>query len=267
MKVVKKGYSTGSIFLVFGLLVLGAYGFLFNRTIFLSGKEYIVAPFIYAQSTLAAKVNGWKDSVVEKNNLLQERNLYRKRAQELQGQLIALKAQNVFIQETSELIDYKNKYQITHAKLAKILLKNCNTEEHSCLIDVGSDDGVTVDSAVVYKNCLLGKVVEVHASYSKILLITDRHCKVAVFCSTTKTPGIYEGSCSNNTACLNHVSHMQKLEVGDTLLSAGEGLIFPYGFGVGTIESFEQKGIQYEVKVKPLLDTVQIDYCYVLLAK
>ncbi len=267
MKVAKKGFSLRSLVALLMVIGIFSYAWFFNNAFFVSTKNYLIAPFLYAQSSTSNAISSWGAHFKNKHDLTSELSFYKKRSQELQGKVVALKAEQIFNKDTEELIEYKKQYQIADAQLARVLFKHCDDQEHFFLIGLGSNNQIKVDSSVVYKNCLLGKIIEVQPSYSKVRLITDRHCKVAVFCTNTKTPGIYEGTCSKESAVLNHVSHMQQLEVGDTLLSAGEGLIFPYGFGVGIIESFEQKGIQYEVKVKPLLDSMEIDYCYVIPAK
>ena len=267
MKIVKKGSYKQSFILGSAIIMVLSYGYFFNTGLLIGIKNYSIAPFLYLQSSTNDVMQTWNDYCTYKKNLLAERNFYKKRSQELQGSLVAFKAQLQFNSDTDELIEYKKNYSLPNARLARILLKHIDNEEHFFLINLGEDEDIVVDSAVVYKNCLLGKVTQVYPSYSKVVLVTDRHCRAAVFCTETKTPGIYEGTCSKDSALLNHVSHMQPLQLGDIMLSAGEGLIFPYGFGVGTIESFEQKGIQYEVKVKPMVDIDSIDYCYVLPVK
>ncbi len=265
MKVIKKGFLNFKYFLLISFVVFFGSIFFIDNHIFFVARTTFIYPFLSLEHWAVSTIKDWSLYIESKHTLIVERNIYRNRSQELQGALLALKAQNIFLKETKELIEYKNKYENNeNAKLAKVLLKHCDKDEYFFLINVGEKDGITIDSPVVYKNCLLGKVIEVYYCFSKVLLIVDHRCKVACFCEKTGASGIYEGRCSMDHGALVHVSHMQNLHNGDTLFSAGEGLVFPYGFGVGTIESFELEGIQYNIKVKPLVDFSTIGYCYVL---
>jgi rod shape-determining protein MreC len=132
------------------------------------------------------------------------------------------------------------------------------------LIDAGSSKGVEKDMVVVYKHCLVGKVTEVYPWYSKVVAITDRTCKVAVQCVNQKTTGIHEGTNDLGATQLKYVSHLEPIEVGDYLISSGEGLVFPRGLGVGQIVSCAQSGLYHVIEVKPLIDMQKIAYCTVI---
>ena len=45
------------------------------------------------------------------------------------------------------------------------------------------------------------------------------------------------------------------------VLSSGEGMIFPKGFGLGRIKDIEHDGYTARVAVTPLVDLKTIDYC------
>ena len=148
-------------------------------------------------------------------------------------------------------------------RLTNIIFKQFS-DEHFFLIDLGKHKDIVVNMAVVYKNCLVGKVVEVYPFYSKVLLITDPMCKVASYCSKTGAAGIYQGTRKLDFGSLTHVDHLAKLKVDDQLFSSGEGLIFPRGFCIGEIDTFRDTGVHYEVTVKLLVDLTKLSYCYVL---
>ena len=67
-----------------------------------------------------------------------------------------------------------------------------------------------------------------------------------------------------DTARLLHVDRLHELKVDDVLVSSGEGLIFPQGFLLGKISSFEPDGIHFLVTIEPIIDLYAIDYCYII---
>lgn len=168
---------------------------------------------------------------------------------------------NADIQELKEADKY---YSDAVLCTAQIIAKNVSKDSHYMLIDAGVSKGIEKDMVVVYKKCLIGKISEVYPWYSKVVLITDRTCKVAVQCASQKTTGIHEGKNDLGVTQLNYVSHLEPIEVGDYLISSGEGLVFPRGLGVGQIVSCMQNGLYHVIEVKPLIDLQKISYCTVI---
>lgn len=202
----------------------------------------------------------------------------RKTVAELEQQLIALRqehdnvlAQNIelhgmmnYAQDTQELIEFKKNYDFTQASLGQVLLKNFSEQSHFFLIDKGTNAGITKDMVAIYKDCLIGRVTEVYPRYSKITLISDQSCKVAAYCAQSKATGIYQGDNQEWNSRLNHVSHLAQLEPGELILSSGDGMVFPRGFGIGKIKSFENDGLFHQVTVEPLVDLHAINHCYLV---
>lgn len=220
-------------------------------------------PFLKFQYSIISTIdrckNFWSkhDSLLEKIALLQEDN------SALQSEIIQLQASKNFVENTHELITFKKRYEVQKSILAHVILKQFSDAEHSLLVDRGSQHGCEVDMVAVYKSCLLGRVECVYPFYSKIRLITDKCCKVAAYCRSSKARGIHEG-CNSSYSSLQFVSHLSQVTPHDILISSGEGLLFPQGFGIGRIDSFQQQGLYYAISVKPLLKFEELEYCYLI---
>ncbi len=184
----------------------------------------------------------------------------------LQAELVAARATQTFASETEEIRAFAKQYDMHNARLVRVLLKYFGKEGHFFIVEGGERKGIHKDTAVVFKNCLIGKVAEVSPFTSKVVLITDPSCKVASYCDQTKTQGIYEGTFSLTEGSLKHVGHLSTVCEGDMLFSSGEGLVFPKGFGIGTITSFQKNegDMQYTIAIKLLADVMTIEYCYIL---
>jgi len=63
-----------------------------------------------------------------------------------------------------------------------------------------------------------------------------------------RSSGIHQGA-NKGTTDLSYISHLERIRVGDMVLSNGEGLIFPAGFAWGTIQSAQQGDLFYTVVV------------------
>jgi len=228
-----------------------------------SGVAILIGPFLKAQHIALAPVRQYcqKSHIDELHN--QVSVLERERDQ-LVSEIIVLEGTKKFAQETQELVCYKKRYKMDTYALAQIILKKLSEHEHYVLIDRGSHHGVQKDMVAVYKNTLIGRVTETYPYLSKVLLITDPLCKVAVNFTKTKASGIAEGICDVQKFVVEHANHLNSIKKGDYIISSGVGLVFPKGFGLGTVESFEKGGLFYTIIAKPLIPIDRIEYCYLI---
>lgn len=244
-------------------------GFMINRLFFFSPgmaevtTSYIVYPFMKIQRFLADPfISYWARS--HDLAVLQDRLEELQASHEnLQANLVALQSTIDFHHRSQEISEYQKRYDFSHQKLVQVLMRSFDDAGHFYWVDAGSEQGVTVNMIAMYKNTIVGRVVYVDPLYSKIALITDKRCKIAVSCMHTKSVGIYEG---NNTAepTLEFVPHYEKLEIGDIVISTGQGLVYPQGFAVGEITSFAVHDVAYKATIKPLVDLHTIGCVYLV---
>ena len=260
----KRGISA-AIFLCPILVAAGVLGY--RSGCFSVGASYILFPFIFVQNKVASKVNSWSESLKTNRHLCGELELARTGLEAAISENVELKAKSDFKKETVELLKFKRRYDASVAMLGQVIFRSFTPSTDFFLVNLGSNDGVQVDMVAVYKNCLVGRVSEVRPTYSRIQLLTDRECRVSVFASKTKANGVCEGQGDGEWPQMAYVSHLSKIVNGDTVLTSGEGLIFPRGFGVGKIESHVKEGVSYTITLKPLTDVTKINYCYLLGAK
>lgn len=183
---------------------------------------------------------------------------------QLKSELVELYSTYDFAKDTQELVQYKKRYRTDTYLLTQIIYRQCNDNEQYVLIDKGSAHGVLPDMVAVYKNVLIGRVIECYPYYSKVVLITDPRCKVAVYCARTKATGIAEGTCDISRFVVTHVSHLDTVQEGDYIISSGSGLVFPKGFGLGVIEHFVHDGLFYTIYAKPFIALDHVEYCYLM---
>ena len=174
---------------------------------------------------------------------------------------IALKATNKYLEDISELLEFKKQYNFTHAIPAQIIFKNFSSAEQFFYLNRGAQHGVSLNMVAFYDNCIIGRVSAVYPTYSKLILITDKSCKIAAYCSQSRVAGVFHGLNNIKQATLKHVHHMFELINGDLVLSSGEGLIFPQGFAIGVIKEFSCQGVDYDVLIEPVIELDKLKYC------
>lgn len=183
---------------------------------------------------------------------------------DLLRQLVEYKALMQDVQTLPELHHFARKYSSDYMVHARVLMRCLQPDTQTIIVDAGSVRGVTEDMVVVSKNNLVGRVSQVFPYYSKVVLITDATCKVAVLCSTTGAKGILEGKNVSNELVLGYVSHLNTVQQGDLVLTTGEGLIFPRGFCVGKVARHDVRGLTHVIDIAPVVDFENLEECYVL---
>lgn len=221
-------------------------------------------PVLLVERSIAKPIQNFFQNKQTVQELQQELAQLQEVRTDLLAEIIKLHSTLWHGQQTQEMATFRERYDVACAILGHVMLRQFTPQGHFYLIDVGQKRGVEKNMVAVHKNLLLGKVVEVYPYYSKICLITDPACKVAAYCSATKAHGIHEGTMQENATALKFVSHLESLQVGDLVLSNGEGLIFPQGFALGAIKEYQVDQLHYCVVVEPLIDLRKVEYCYLI---
>lgn len=133
-------------------------------------------------------------------------------------------------------------------------------------IDQGRRDGVMPGMAVVTARGLVGRVIEVGESWSKILLLLDESSAVAALVQESRATGVVEGVA--NDLIIRYIPHEQSIEPGDIILTSGLGGEFPKGLVVGTVEEVRKHDVDpyQEATVRSPIDFTQLEYVFVIKA-
>jgi rod shape-determining protein MreC len=237
--------------------------FFFTPTSLDAFASSILYPFLSIEHGIATHCATVYNRLAHAKHIYNEYQLLQQKYEAVYAQLVQYKATNAFYENTKELHDFAERYNYTNGLIVQIIARCTTSHEHTIFIDAGSYKGIELDRVLVWKNALIGKVIEIYPYYSKVRLITDPASKVAVVCSTTGARGICQGAGSLSELTLNFVNHFDNLICGDLLLSSGDGLIFPEGFSLGTIVTVQPEGLYYKSTVQPYVNIATIQYVYV----
>lgn len=226
--------------------------------------SYCAYPVMLMQNSIIKPVKNHLQKNTDIHLLQKEIKTLKKEQEDLRAEVIELEASKEFVQETKELVAFKKRYEAENAQLCQIIMQRFNQKEQVIFINAGAKDGIIADMVAVYKNTLVGKVAEVFPHYSKVITIADPQCKIAVYCARSKTEGIYEGTSNQEFGKLAHVDRLKKVFEQEKIYSSGKGTVFPRGFLVGEIQSFEPSGLYYAIKIKPALNIAELEYCYLI---
>ncbi len=195
-----------------------------------------------------------------------ELTLAQREIEQLRATIVMLQAQQEYVYHSQELLQYRERYDYSSALHAQIMSRSCSVAEHTMIVDAGSNRGIYEGMIAVVGNAIIGRVIEVFPWYSRLLLVTDKRCKIPVVSVTTHTDGIYEGANSLVEGKLLFVSCLEQLNPGDLLITSGKGMLYPAGFAVGTVETVAQdpQGLYYSATIRPHHDLLKLTHCVLL---
>lgn len=133
-------------------------------------------------------------------------------------------------------------------------------------INKGTNSGIKVMAPVITDQGLVGYVYRATPNYADVLTILDQNNRVDVVIERTRTHGIVEGV-FNFKCALKYIMRNEPVEVGDKLITAGVGGIFPKGVKVGMVTdiSKENFGMTLSIEVVPSVDFDKLEEVLVLI--
>lgn len=152
--------------------------------------------------------------------------------------------------------------------LAQVVSWDAASEFKVLRINKGSANGLKLMAPVITMTGLVGYVYRVGRNYSDILTILDQNNRVDVIVTRTRTHGIVEGR-SDFICRMKYVSRTEKLEIGDEVITAGLGEIYPKGVRVGTVTQIDKKnyGITQKIELTPSVDFHKLEEVIVLVSQ
>lgn len=129
------------------------------------------------------------------------------------------------------------------------------------LIDAGADQGVTEGLPVITPEGIVGRIISVGRSASRVLLITDFNSRVPVIVERSSQNAIAVGS-NSQLLELGFLPVDMDVQIGDRILSSGHGGVYPPDIPVGEIVAINGDSISLNPAAKlGSLDFVRVlDY-------
>lgn len=137
------------------------------------------------------------------------------------------------------------------------------------IIDKGTDDNVKVGNAVIYKDNLIGKVVESNLYFSKIDLVTSPSFSSTVKTLRTEATGVIKGI-GEKKMILDNVLQSADIKVSDIILTKGDqdinGIGLPPNLILGKLISVSKKpsNLFQKGEVVSLLDFLSLSTVFVV---
>lgn len=138
----------------------------------------------------------------------------------------------------------------------------------TCVLNVGSKNGITAEAAVIAETGLVGKTIIVAPESTTVSLITSRKCGVAVHVEGTRGMafvwGTFPGGAIPPALELKFASKYTDLKPGANVYTDGQGGVYPGGIQVGKIKEFVMGPLSGQAILTPAADLAVLDYLFVV---
>ncbi|PRO70332.1 rod shape-determining protein MreC [Alteromonas gracilis] len=150
--------------------------------------------------------------------------------------------------------------------VAELMAVDKNPYSQQVVINKGAIDGVYLSQPVLDDKGVVGQVMEVGSTNSRVLLIADVTHAIPVRSLRNDIRFIATGSGALNELFLEHVPHSVDIQEGDTLISSGLGNVFPEGYPVAKVTQVvrDESRPFARVIVKPLANLDRLRHLLLL---
>jgi rod shape-determining protein MreC len=157
-----------------------------------------------------------------------------------------LTLENVQLQEQAVAAEQAARLGATAAALpfktlpAPVVARDPSGVLHTIVLGAGAQDGVYLDDVVISDTGVVGRVSEVGANYSKVLLVTDSASTVSALVQGSRAAGIVRGQ-FGDTLVMDWILQTEDVKVGDTVITAGLAIgddlrsLYPKGLVLGKV--------------------------------
>ena len=186
--------------------------------------------------------------VYDKNKTLEEK------VKELDSKILETNyiiSENERLKKTIDDISY-----LSNEILAKVIVDKQSPFLKSIILNKGSKHGAKLGMAVLDEKYLVGKIVEVNFTTSRVLLLSDLNSKIPVDIMPNGTLSILSGTGLNH-GIIQYVRDQELIENDQTVYTSGAGGLFKSGIPVGKIE---KNLTDNELKVNFYSDYSQLRY-------
>ncbi|MGL5843284.1 MAG: rod shape-determining protein MreC [Aeromonas hydrophila] len=150
--------------------------------------------------------------------------------------------------------------------VAELLSVDSDPFSHQVLINKGALDGVYNGQPVINDQGVIGQVLHVGSTTSRVLLITDSSHGIPVRVLRNDLRAIASGSGELDKLELRNLPRNTDVQVGDLLVTSGLGGRFPEGYPVATVTRSDYvEGKPFaQVEAKPLVALDRLRYLLLL---
>ena len=187
------------VIIIFIVLVIIISAFLFkdsNNKVVSKISSVVVYPFNKMYDFGIGLTNGFNTYFADKKQLKSQNEDLKNEVNNLKMQLI--ESQRIVDENTSlkQMLEIKKSFQHFNVKMGKIIYREHDNWTQTFKINLGKNDGIEKNQAVVHTDGLVGYISNVEDDTATVVTILDPISSVSVNISTINEPAVLKGDLS-----------------------------------------------------------------------
>lgn len=219
--------------------------------------RFLIYPaYVFNKSFILIKEK--KDKLFNLSRAYDELQKTKKENLILQSEISFLKEKIKNLESQLNLENTKKNYPFT-IFVTKVIARNPLLWHQFIIIDGGKDSGFEEGMPVITKEGLVGKISEIYAKTSKVLLLVDQDFACDVRGEKSNILALASGT-GTSVLKLNYVPKYEDFSPGETLVTSGLDTSFPPGIPVGYIVEINRPFGSYflDAYVIPYVDVLRL---------
>jgi rod shape-determining protein MreC len=229
-------YLFGLLVLNFALMSYDARDATTKQRKLRSIAQAIMYPIQRGASGTVNWVGGWFGNIGALRQAASENEQLRKQVEQMQAELRDTRERAAQGDRLGEFFKLNSNSQYKTV-VASVIARDPSMWFNSLTIDKGRIAGVEVNMPVVTPGGIVGRVISTSPFSSQVMLISDEKSGAgAVVGQLGSTAlGSIKGLGENGLLDMRYVSGMEKVQVGDPVMTTGQDAIYPPGYKVGEV--------------------------------
>jgi rod shape-determining protein MreC len=231
-----------------------------------NGALAVFAPVQDGLSSVVRPIAGFFSSIGQLGSLREENTALVEENAELRERQVSVADLQREIDELRALVGMREQTGFT-TSAGRVIAQPPGTFSWSVLIDIGADQGVRRDMAVINAEGLVGKITEVSGGYARVQLAASPNANYAVRVAQTGQHGLLNGRGARPYQLQIYDDPDQPLpDDADVVTRAFQGTAIPDGIPVGrTVVDGEAAIPGQFVDIAPAVDFNRLDMLLVIL--
>jgi len=199
--------------------------------------QMVAYPFQRGASSVGNGVTGFFGNIGELRRASVENQQLREQVRQMQDELRDTRQQVAEAERLEKLLDLKAKSSY-ETEAAQVIARDPSMWFDNIVINKGRWSGVEVNMAVVAPGGIVGRVVSTSPWSAQVMLITNEKSGAGAVVGQlgqSSALGSIKGLGENGLLEMRYVSALEKVEVGDLVLTTGQDGIYPSGYNVGAV--------------------------------